>query len=732
MNVALDEFDEVPAVNSLQGQVEEGNALPPLLRQYWEAALRRKFTILGIIAAALVAGIVVTLVMSPKYTARTQLEIAREQKQITNVEGLEAPNATQDQEFYATQYALLKTRPVAERVARDLRLASNDEFFASHGIDAKQVEEASRGNARARETMAVELLMHNVDISPVRTSSLVDILYSSRSPEMSARIANAWAAAFIAVSMDRQFASTADARKFLEQRLASLREKLEQSESAAVNYAADQGIVAIDQERNAEGKTIGTRTLAAANLDALNQALNDAIADRVKAQAALIGSGANSPEALTSNTLASLRQQREAAAAQAAQMSAQFDEGYPALQSLRKQIASLDSAIARETNRVGLSRQQVYQQAAQREATLRTQVNALKGQMTAQNRASIQYNIYQRDADTNRQLYDALLQRYKEIGVAGTVGVNNIAVVEPAQIPTSPSSPNLLLNILLSLVAGLVLALAVTVALEQIDEGIRNPAQVQSRLNLPLIGITPAIDDGSVIDELGDKKSILYEAYFSIRSNLAFTTHHGFPRSLSITSTRPGEGKSSTTFALASILSRLGKRVVLVDGDMRSPTAHVIAGTGVNTVGLSNYLAGDDDWQGMIQATKLPSLSIVSAGPIPPSAAELLSGDRFAHLIEELLRSYDHVLVDSPPILGLSDAPVISRAVEGCVIVVEAEGVAVRGVRASIERLRMVGAHIFGVVLTKVDQKSDGYGYGYGYGYGGARYGEGDGAAITA
>jgi capsular exopolysaccharide synthesis family protein len=732
MNVALDEFDEVPLANSLHAQVAEGNALPPLLRQYWEAALRRKFTILGIIAAALVAGIVITLVMSPKYTARTQLEIAREQKQITNVEGLDAPNAAQDQEFYATQYALLKTRPVAERVARDLRLASNDEFFASHGVDAGQVEEASRGNARARETMAVELLMKNVDISPVRTSSLVDILYSSRSPEMSARIANAWAAAFIAVSMDRQFASTADARKFLEQRLASLREKLEQSESAAVNYAADQGIVAIDQERNADGKTIGTRTLAAANLDALNQALNDAIADRVKAQAALIGSGANSPEALTSNTLASLRQQREAAAAQAAQMSAQFDEGYPALQALRKQIASLDTAIARETNRVGLSRQQVFQQAAQREATLRSQVNALKGQMTAQNRASIQYNIYQRDADTNRQLYDALLQRYKEIGVAGTVGVNNIAVVEPAQIPTSPSSPNLILNVLLSLIAGVVAALAVTVALEQIDEGIRNPAQVQSRLNLPLVGITPAIDGSSVIDELGDKKSILYEAYFSIRSNLAFTTHHGFPRSLSVTSTRPGEGKSSTTFALASILSRLGKRVVLVDGDMRSPTAHLIAGTGVNKVGLSNYLAGDDNWQGMVQATRLPALSVLTAGPIPPSAAELLSGDRFAHLIEELLRNYDHVLVDSPPILGLSDAPVISRAVEGCVIVVESEGVAVRGVRASIERLRMVGAHIFGVVLTKVDQKSDGYGYGYGYGYGGARYGEGDGAAITA
>jgi capsular exopolysaccharide synthesis family protein len=732
MNLAIDEFDKVSAATSLQEQTEAGNSLPPLLRQYWEAALRRKYTILGIIAAALVAGVVITLAMSPKYTARTQIEIAREQMQITNVEGLEAPSAAQDAEFYATQYALLKTRPVAERVMRDLRLASNDEFFASHGVDAEQVEEAGKGDGRAREEMATELLMKNINISPVRTSSLVDILYSSRSPEISARIANAWATAFIAVSMDRQFSSTADARKFLEQRLATLREKLEQSEAAAVNYAADREIVALDQELNDEGRTIGTRTLVAANLDALNEALNRAIADRIKAQAALVGSNANSPEALTSSTVAALRQQREVAAAQAAQLSAQFDEGYPALQSLRKQIDSLDAAITRETGRIGQSRREAYQQAAQHEAALRGQVSALRDQLTNQSRASIQYNIYQRDSDTNRQLYDALLQRYKEIGIAGTVGVNNIAVVEPAQVPTSPSSPNLLLNMLLSVVAGVVLALAITVALEQIDEGIRNPQQVQSRLNLPLIGMTPAIADTPVIEELGDNKSALYEAYFSIRSNLAFTTHHGFPRSLSVTSTRPGEGKSSTTFALASILGRLGKRVILVDGDMRSPTAHVVAGTGVNRVGLSNYLAGDDDWRGMVQPTLSPSLSILSAGPVPPSAAELLSGDRFAHLISDLLRNYDHVLVDSPPILGLSDAPVISRAVEGCVVVVEYEGVAVRGVRASIDRLRMVGAHIFGVILTKVDQRNDGYGYGYGYGYGGQRYGERNAAAIEA
>jgi capsular exopolysaccharide synthesis family protein len=722
MNMATDGFDRVPAGMGNDSEIESREFVPPILKQYWGAIQRRKFIIMIIVAAALVGGVVVTLMMPRLYTATAQLEINREQKQVTNVEGLDAQNS-QDMEFYATQYALLKTRPVVERVVRDLQLASNDEFFAAHGVDIDTLDlgnaDGSRTGAEssrnARQDLAVELLLSNVSIDPIRTSRLVNINYTSRVPDISSRIANGWAKAFIAVSMDRQFASTADARKFLEDRLATLRERLEQSERDAVNYAADQGIVSISQERDANGRTTGNRTLAATNLDALNAALNTAIAQRVEAQAALSGSGANSPEALSSNILATLRGQREAAQAQAAQLSVQFEDNYPALRAVREQIASLDTAIARETNRVSQSRREAFQQASQREAALRSQVNALRGQLSTQDRASIQYNIYQRDADTNRQLYDALLQRYKEIGVAGTVGISNIAIVEAAEIPTGPSSPNLIVNLLLAGFAGVLLAGGLTVALEQIDEGIRNPGQVQARLGLPLLGTAPEVDD-DVREQLRDSKSELYDAYFSIRSNLAFTTSHGFPRALSVTSTRPAEGKSSTSFALALILARLGKRVVLLDGDMRSPTVHDVVSI-PNDRGLSNYLTGDDDWQTLVKPTAQNNLFAIPSGPVPPSAAELLSGDRLSSLLFSLLEQYDHVIVDSPPILGLTDAPIISRAVEGCVLVVEMGGAAVRGIRASIERIHIVGGHIFGVALTKVPHQTEGYGYGYGYGF---------------
>lgn len=701
------------------------STISPLLLQYWAAILRRRWTIGGIVVAFLVAALVATLLTAPKYTASAQLEISREQKRITNVQGVESEEAGRDMEFYATQYALLKTRPVAERVAEDLRLAGNDEFFAAHGIRSAggDLPAGSRERTAARTKLAIELLLANVDIVPVRTSRLVNVNYTSRSPDFSARVANAWTSAFIAKSMERQLDSTADARRILERRLANLRQRLEESERQVVSYASQQGIVPLDQTRDSEGRTQGNRTLVSNNLDALNTALNAAIEARVQAESRLGSGGGTAAEALSNPALAGLRQQRAQVAAEYAKMLVQYEAGYPTVQALARQRDSLDAAIRQETARISGGRSDEYRQSLQRENELRAEVARLRTSLTQQQRAGIQWNVYQRDADTNRQLYDALLQRYKEIGVAANIGANNISVVEPAQIPIAPSSPKLFLNLALALVVGLLVSGIVVIAMEQLDDGVREPAEVQALLGLPLLGNTPNVES-DVVSELSDAKSHLYEAYFSVRSNLAFTTSHGLPRTLSVTSTRPAEGKSSTALALALVVGRTGKSVLLIDADMRSPSQHELIGCS-NRSGLSNYLAGDDDWQGSVQSTPYKGVSLVAAGPTPPSPAELLTGDRLPRFIAEVAQRYDHVVIDSPPILGLTDAPILGEAVEGCVLVVEAGGVPVRGIRSSIARLEMVQAHIFGVILTKLQQRRGGYGYGYGYGYGGDRYGGG-------
>lgn len=697
-------------------QQENGDASkPPILLQYWYIAMRWRWVIAGVIVSCVLLGLIATLLMSPKYTAQAQLEISREQKQITKVEGVESEQAGRDLEFYATQYALLRTRPLAERVANTLHLGSNREFFAANGLPKIVDDPRYKGNTEKLKNLAIDILLAKVSIQPVRSSRLVYVSYTSRSPTMSALIANTWARSFITISMDRQLSSTVDARRFLLNQLESLRLKLEQSERQAVLYASQQDIVLLDQEKNAEGRTVGARSLAASNLQALNEALNRATEARIVAEARATSDASTAPEAITNQSLGLLRQQRAEAASQYAQLLVRFEPAYPAAQELAQKIKSIDQTIAREVARIGKSRSQDYREAIGRENELRAQVDALKTRLDAQQRASIQYAIYQREADTNRQLYDALLQRYKEIGIAGTVASSNIMVVEPAQVPGKPSSPRLLVNLVLSFFVGVFAAGIVTYGLEQIDEGVRDPSQVPNKLGLSLLGYTPIVD-GSLQQELGDTKSAFYEAYFSVRSNLAFATSHGFPKTLMITSTRPGEGKSSTSVALAVILGRTGKRVLLIDADMRSPSLHALVERD-NEAGLSNILAGEDNWAGLLQSSNHMNMDVLTAGPIPPSAAELLTGDRLDHLLADALGKYDHVVVDSPPVLGLADAPLISRAVEGCVFVVESEGAPTRAVRTALARLKLINSHIFGVVLTKLRRRESGYGYGEGYGY---------------
>ena len=711
-------------MSASQGDAQSSIA-PPILLQYWQVVLRWKWVIAGIIAAALALGLVLTLLATPQYTATSRIEISREQKKVTNVEALESQDASQDLEFYQTQYSLLQAKSLAERVARQLRLATSDAFFEAHGVNpddgalfaSNSGQPLSSAERLKREKLAIELLGDNISITPIRGSALVDISYTSASAALSAQIANSWTEQFILQSMDRRFASTADARKFLEGRLADLRARLETSERELVNYAENKGIVALGKSKSMDGRTAVERTLVSSDLEALNSALAEATADRIAAESkATARSGGANIEALNNAAITQLRQKRAEVSSEYAKLMVQFEPEYPAAKALAEQVRALDASIAREEARVLSSRSSQYRESQRREVELKAQVEELKDKMNRQQRDSIQYNIYQREADTNRELYDGLLQRYKEIGVAG-VGANNIAIVDTAKISDDPSSPILPLNLALALLAGIGLAAVATFALDQIDEGLRDPTQVNRLLQVPLLGSVPDVEEQSALDLLRDPKSALSEAYLSIRSNLAFSTDHGVPRTLMVTSTRPAEGKSTSSLAIATVLGRTGKKVLLIDADMRSPSMHQFTGQ-MNKMGLSNFLAGENDWKQLIVLTESKGLHLMPAGPTPPSAAELLSSDRMLLLVRQTLELFDHVVIDSPPILGLADAPLLARAVEGCVFVAEAEGVAIRGIKASLGRLQSVHAQIFGVVLTKLRNKQAGYGYGYGYGYG--------------
>ncbi|WP_164549694.1 GumC family protein [Altericroceibacterium xinjiangense] len=683
---------------------------------------------IAIIGGCLLAGVTITLLMPKRYTAQSQVEISRDQKQITNVQGLESQEAGRDIEFYATQYALLQTRPLAERVVADLNLLANPAFFVSQGEGDRYEELVENRDLATLKREAVDLLLLNVTIDPVRTSRLVNVRFTSQSPELSAAIANDWIKAFMASNIARQFASTADAREILEQRLAVLRDRLEQSERRVVNYATNQGIVTLDQARDETGRSMIGRTLVATDLEALNEALNGATAARIAAQARTNSNPGVSSEVINSQAIALLRQQRAEAAGNYAQLLENFEPDFPQAREAKRRLDTLDTMLEREVSRISGNRDEEYQEALRREQELRERVTDLKQRLDSQQRASIQYAIFQREADTNRQLYDALLQRYKEIGVAGTVAASNVAITEPAEVPRQPSSPSLLINLTIALLAGVSLAALTVFVLDQIDEGVHDPTELKAELGVPLLGYTPAIE-GVVQDELADPKSAFYEAYFSVRSNLSFATTKGFPKSLMVTSTRAAEGKSSSSLALSAVLGRTGRRVLLIDADLRSPSVHGLLDL-TNLEGLSTVLSGQEDWRSVVQPTSLKNVSVIATGPMPPNAAELLSGDSLDRMLGECAAEYDHVIIDAPPVLGLADAPIISRTVEGVVLIVEYRGPAIRTIKSSIERLRQAHGHIFGAVLTKMRTRDSGYGYGRGFGDG-YSYGDDEDARTT-
>ena len=508
--------------------------------------------------------------------------------------------------------------------------------------------------------------------------------------------------------------STSFGREVLQDQLAEYKERLGDSQRQLVSYASSEEIINLPSA--SEGGQ--ERSIVVDSLATLNEALASAKADRIEAESRFRQAGPNgsSSEALANTAINNLRQSKAEFEAEYQQLMVTFEPTYPRAVALQRQIDELSTAITREERRVSNAVQAEYRQASQREQSLQAEVNSLKGEFLDQRRRAIQYNVYQQEVDTNQALYDGLLQRFKEIGVAGGIGVNNVAIVDAADVPLEPSSPRLIINLLIATLAGLMIGVAVALALEQLDESIGDPAELERRLGLPLLGSVPIVEDGMPQEALLDRKSELVDAYLAVQTSLGFTTETGVPRSLSVTSTRPAEGKSTTSLAIATMLMRGGRKVLLVDGDMRSPSVHGLA-EGKNDVGLSNLLTGAENISDMIAQMPETGLDYVAAGPTPPNAAELLTGNRLRNLVERLLETYDHVVIDSPPVLGLADALLIGSAVEGVAYAVEAQGIRSSQVKTALARLTSANVRVFGGILTKFDPKNSFYGYGYDYGY---------------
>ncbi|WP_260483840.1 GumC family protein [Sphingomicrobium flavum] len=697
---------------------------PSLLAHYWSLVKRDRWIIAAIIIACLAIALIHGLLAERMYTASTRIQIDRESARITGLEGLEQSSDIYNFEFYQTQLELLESRTLSENVARELQLADDAAFLFPDLASDEAAEELAAMDRDERLYQATEIVRGGTAIDPVPGSSVFAIRHVSSDPKRAASIANATADQFIQTSLQRRFEATAHAREFLQDRLQTTRERLEESEREANAYARREGLISLS------GRDGPDRALVSNDLEQLSARLAAARAARIDAEADFRNNrdGAAASNNLTNMTVNQLRQQRGTLMAELGKLENSFGPDYPRVRDLRAQLTVLGEQIAAEEGRIGTNVSRSlgaeYRAAVAAEGQLQAQVDRLKRQLLDENDRSVGYQILQRDVDTNRALYDALLQRFKEVGIAGGVGANNVTIVDRALVPRGPSSPNIPMNMLLALMVGLVASAGTVLVREQMDDTVVLPSEFDNKLGAPLLGTTPRLAKAAVSGELDREKSALTEAYYSTLTSIQYSSSKGAPPSLLVTSTQSNEGKSTTAFALARDLANVGKTVLLVDADMRNPSLHKVHGLDLAN-GLSDILTGNASLNETVHASEHANLSMMTAGTSPPSPAELLSGDDFRTLLAQATKQFDHVVVDGPPVLGLADAPLLARSVDGTVFVLEHGRTRATQARLAMNRLESVHARILGAVLTKFDAKGAGYADGYGYDY---RYDKGDAA----
>jgi capsular exopolysaccharide synthesis family protein len=674
---------------------------PVSLNRLLQIVGRWRWFFLGGLVGGAVLGVLVTLLSHRQYTATERLQISRETAQVVNIGAISRDVPTGDQEFYQTQYGLMRTQALAERVARDLGLIDNPAFFALFGKSDVFAQTAGATNHVQRIEAAGLILLTHVVVAPTHGSSLVDVAATTRSPALSQRIAERWGEDFILTTLDRRREGSDYAARYLETRIDQLREKLEASERQAADYATTQGIIDLPGA-NTKGPSdpAEARSLLTDDLISTNAARDGAAAERIQAASRLAASsdqpGASS-DALAYRAIGVLRAERADAAADYASQAAQNGAGDPKVKAAQAQVEALDTAIQAEQNRVRSALQQTYQAASTRETALARRVDALKGSLADQRRRAIQYTIYQRDAETNRQLYEGLLQRYKELGVAGGADNNNVAVVDNAKLPARPSSPRLTLNLLLFTLAGAALALAAIALLEMREDGVTSSQDLSEKLGLTLLGVTPRLSAQRPLDALRDPSSPLAEAYLVVEANLKLAGLKDLPHAMAVFSTGPKEGRTTTAIALARGLARAKRTVVLVDADLRASSIHVAMGL-KNGFGLSDCLTDGLDIDTLLHPTELKGLSVITAGFKAPNPADLLIGDGLARLVQALQDRFDHVILDGPAVMDLADAPLVASAVEGVIFVVASRAVPAAKVRAALGRLDR--SQMLGGVLT--------------------------------
>jgi succinoglycan biosynthesis transport protein ExoP len=692
------------------------------------------FKHLRLIAA--VFAIVVSLAMLESYSAtplyRSQARIVIQDERSTEIGTLNSndPAYWQDPEpYFNTQYRILQSRGLARRVIKLIppppvtlptafarTVALPRQLVNRWRAQPPSASEAPPKDETAGESAAIGAFLGGLEIAPVKGTRLVEIIYSSPDPAYAALAANTVAQEYVQQNLDSKLQNTNSTLDWLKGELDKQRQKVEAAERATANYQEGQNAMSLDDRQN----------IVIDRLKSLNDAVTKAKTTRLQKEALHRQIGDLTPDSagvdtfpgLAQNTtIQEIRQQLAQLTGEKARLLQTRTANHPDVAKVNAAIESANVRLRSETGKVLDSIGNDYRTALAEERSLSASLEEQKRQAIDLNRKNINYSILQREAEGERHVYNALLQQEKEMRVISNSRANNVQLMDAAEVPGGPYTPNHGRDWLMALVLGLALGVAFAYTIEYLDDTLKIPDDITRRLKLPLLGLVPAVSGSRVPMLLNPVPHDFGEAFRSLRTSLVFTNGTDGNRMIAVTSSQPLEGKTTTACNLAVALALGGARVMLIDADMRRPGLHRTMGLR-NDVGLSHVLTGQGRIRDAVQRTSDPNLYVMTAGRTPPNPSELLSSARMKHLIANLKTSpFDWVIIDTPPVLAVTDAVIVAPYVAGLVFVVGSEMTRRAHAERAIEMIQSGKPNIIGAVLNRVDLNRNKYYYSRYYGY---------------
>lgn len=720
---------------------ESARATEVHVLDYLRVLSKRRWTAGTAFGIVVVMALIYTFTTPRIYEARAQLLLEVDKPNVVDFkEVIDQDRSTI--EYYQTQYRILQSRALAAKTLDSLQLWSHPEFggerwtlrrAATRGWTA-MVEAVRRpfvtpqspvapqraaaersgpaSGLTAEQSRTIDGFLTHLTIVPVRNSRLVEVKFQSLDPALAARVINALTRVYIEQNLDFRLLASQEASHWLTERLAEQRKQVEQTELALQRYREQNDAVSLDERQN----------IVVQKLADLNAAVTRAKTQRIEKEALYNqlrsveakGSALDSFPGILSNTfIQQLKGELADLQRQHAQLSQRYGDRHPEMIRLQSAIQTAEARIHGE---IAKAVQAVRNEFLAAQAQERSLVAALESQKTEAlelNRKAIEYGALQRDATSNRGVFESLLQRVKETGVSGALRTTSIRVVDAAEVPRSPVWPKIRFNLLLALFGGGVLGIGLAFFFEYLDNRIRTPDEIKAHLGVPFLGLVPEVSPKVIKERALVSDGVppgFAEAFRAIRTNLLFSATEAGPRSLLVTSTGTSEGKTMVAVNLALSLAQSGERVLLLDADMRRPRVHEIFHQ-AQEPGLSNVLVGNARPSAAVRQSPTTDLWILPAGLPPPNPAELLVSQRFSEFLKSLGEYFDWVVIDSPPALAVTDAAILAHTATDLVLVVGAEMTGRQAAQAAVEQLGTAKARLLGAILNRVDLERNPYYY---------------------